>query len=199
MRKTQNPNSEITRRASSSAVITLEMMHSNQLPRQLLWFTKEFNELVARRIIERQFFFTLLYPLRPSFVSLSFVQYHLVDISVLGTRHALQLHRTCIVSSRFSLTDLPICRDSTRKGPTLPGEQQAARRLFSPKLRPRVEHLPSRVRHWGLGAGASQPATLIPSVAAIPRAIERGWPRGKEGWIHRRTNAASNEPFEWRR
>lgn len=145
MRITQNPNSEITRRASSSAVITLEMTHSNQLPRQLPWFTKGFNELVARRIIERQFFFALLYPLRPSFVSLSFVQYHFADISVSGTRYALQLHRTCIVSSRFPLTDLPIYRDSTRKGPTLPGEQQAVRRLFSPKLRPRVEHLPSRV------------------------------------------------------
>lgn len=68
-------------------------------------------------------------------------------------------------------------------------ERRAACRLFSPNC-VRVEHLPSRSRHWGLDAGAPQRATLFPFVAerlhcavgrvAEPERREEGREGGRE-------------------
>lgn len=165
----QNPNCL----GSLDVCITLccspsEMMHAfefncrGNLPR----YAKGFNELVARRIIERQFFSHVIISAAPKLRIIILRSVPHLRIRVF-THYALSLSSR-IKSAVFPLnfwSHCPFAEILRGKGPTLPGEQQVARRLFSPKLRPgRAPTSPSP----SLGTRRRRVATSNPRPLFVP-------------------------------
>ncbi|EGI59786.1 hypothetical protein G5I_12073 [Acromyrmex echinatior] len=169
-------------RGSNTLSSTLES-HQPQHPQ----IHERFNELNARYIIERQFFFRAIISATPE-PCITIVQVSPGAITAPSPSH--HDHRPTALQSRlvtflFAPRDLSYSPKLDEKKPTLRGNSGSLPLVFS-QLRPGRAPTSKPSRHWGLDAGAPQRSTLFPFVAATLRTIKRvaKSERRERGWLN---------------